>query len=303
MGVSTRHILLGFAAAAALSGAAFAGGGGHKSPEPKHKGGCCHAPKHHTVTVPGVHTPSPHVVVHAPKTKIHTGGAAFGGVTILNTGVAVSGQSSVIVGGGGGYFGSPAPVAGSVVSNLTVDGGDYEMKTVTEHVPEHISECIDQVRHVEMLRPVQALCIDDKGTPHPASRVSAEDQVASDFSGELFRCMAGTSMQVTLGSYESGHADFSAAETFSCAKGEALVHTPGGQISCARQAPERNCNERSLLRRHGPGVKLVNMSRAETYCEPTTRTVMKTVTREVKVETPSTGGRLMLDGGVGQGVY
>ena len=148
-----------------------------------------------------------------------------------------------------------------------------------------------------IVRPVQAVCVDDRGVPHPASQVDSSDRVPDGYQGELFRCMAGTSMQVTLGSVENGSASFAHGETFACQKGEALVHHRDGRLTCAPQTPERSCNERSLLRRHGAGIKLIQSRVEARTCIPRTRTVTKTVEREA-------GGQAMVfDGGVGQGVY
>ncbi|WP_204282233.1 hypothetical protein, partial [Serratia marcescens] len=36
-------------------------------------------------------------------------------------------------------------------------------------------------------------------------------------------------------------------------------------VSCRPQLPARDCNERSLLRRFGAGVKILNMLTTETY--------------------------------------
>lgn len=41
-------------------------------------------------------------------------------------------------------------------------------------------------------------------------------------SGEIYRCVAGTHMQVTMGEMVNGAASFGTGETFSCGKGEAL---------------------------------------------------------------------------------
>ena len=72
-------------------------------------------------------------------------------------------------------------------------------------------------------------------------------------------------------------------------------------MQCRTQTPERNCNERSLLRKYGPGVKLVKVSTKKTICEPATRQTMTKVVKEVKVARPIASGNLVLDGGVGQG--
>ena len=106
---------------------------------------------------------------------------------------------------------------------------------------------------------------------------------------------------VTLGEMIDGNANFDTGETFSCAKGEALYHSRGGVLQCRLQVAERNCNERSLLRKFGPGVKLVNMPVKKTICEPAKRETITKVVKEVKVPRPVVAGDLVLDGGVGQG--
>lgn len=72
-------------------------------------------------------------------------------------------------------------------------------------------------------------------------------------------------------------------------------------VQCRTQSPERNCNERSLLRKYGPGVKLVEVTTKKTICEPATRQTMAKVVMEVKVAKPVAPGDLVLDRGVGQG--
>ena len=152
-------------------------------------------------------------------------------------------------------------------------------------------------------RPVQAVCIDDSNMPHPASRVDGETAVDGSYDGEIYRCVAGAHMQVTVGAMTDGAADFSQGEGFSCAKGEALWHAPGGALSCRVQAPQRNCNERSLLRKFGPGVKLVTVATPTQTCEPATRTRKEMVTKEVKVRRALPLSNIQLDGGVGGGVW
>ena len=80
-------------------------------------------------------------------------------------------------------------------------------------------------------------------------------------------------------------------------------HQRGGDLTCAPQSPARSCNERSLLRRHGPGVKLVETRTKIKKCIPRTRTVMTTVERQVERTRETISQPLVLDGGVGQGVY
>ena len=207
----------------------------------------------------------------------------------LGIGGLILGTLYVLISGGGGYY-APQGVGATAIATLNVDGGE-EIITETEEY------CEDQIAIKTVMRPVQAVCIDDKGVPHPASQVDASDRVPAGYKGELFRCMAGTSMQVTLGSVQNGKATFANGETFACRKGEALVHHANGQLTCAPQSPQRSCNERSLLRRHGAGIKLVQSKLSTKTCIPRTREVTRTVQGE------GSSQPMIFDGGVGQGVY
>ena len=320
MNVSWRYMLaagaMASAAAAALSSAqgqvvatpSFQIGGTNSGASGNSSGccaGCCNAPNQHIVRTPGVAVPAPNVFQAG-------GSAALGSNTLIIDGArrdvtsslgysgGYGGQTIILGGGGGGYL--TEPLAPSVLNNLDVTGGEgLVTRTITENVPVTEDICIDPPELAGGLRPVQAICLDDKGAPHPASQVFDDRIVDADYSGEVYRCMAGTSMQVTLGALDGDVERFDGGQIISCAKGEALVHSSGGKLSCAPQAPRRNCNERSLLRRYGPGVKLVSGGPAA--CIPSQRTVMKSVTREVQVKAPSEAGSLILDGGVGQFSY
>jgi hypothetical protein len=142
---------------------------------------------------------------------------------------------------------------------------------------------------------IRAFCIDDRNVPHPASQVRPDRDVHGDYEGELYRCLAGTWLQITWAEY-SGDVNFGHGETMDCRKGEALWHGRGGAIECKPQRAERECNERSLLRRYGAGVKIVTWVREETYTEY----------REEVVEQAGyavQGATMMLDGGVGGRVF
>lgn len=259
---------------------------------------CCAAPKNLIVNVPGVSVAAPSVSVGASAAAVAVAGAS---ATTMASGISIAGAGggAVIYGGGGGYF-APTITPPSSITGLNVDGG-YETRTVEEDVSTLEDYCIDKVKEELSRRPVQALCIDDKNTPHPASRLDDEAEVDGKFSGEIYRCMSGTHMQVTMGRMDAGKASFEQGDTFSCKKGEALWHVPGGKLECRPQKPERNCNERSLLRRFGPGVKLVEVSTQKSYCEPAQRTKTTKVAKEVKAPRTLPAGNLVLDGGVGNG--
>ncbi|MNJ64875.1 hypothetical protein D3C77_608590 [compost metagenome] len=64
-------------------------------------------------------------------------------------------------------------------------------------------------------------------------------------------------------------------------------------LECRPEKQERDCNERSLLRRYGAGVKVLTLIREETYTEY----------REEMVEAEAVTGMMMLDGGVGGRVF
>jgi hypothetical protein len=132
--------------------------------------------------------------------------------------------------------------------------------------------------------------------PHPASQVTPDRQLADSYAGEVYRCIAGTRMQWTMADY-LGKVDFSQGQTTTCNKNEALVmnRVPGqslGVLQCMTQKPARDCNERSLLRRFGAGVKIIKIITTETYTayrEEQTRTASSSATFE----------SMMIDGGVG----
>jgi len=109
---------------------------------------------------------------------------------------------------------------------------------------------------------VQASCLDDKAVPHPASQLSPDRAVAPGYEGEVFRCIAGARMQYTVAEF-SGQVDFNHGQTIVCQKGEALYHSATGALQCRPQAPARDCNERSLLRRFGAGIKLLTQPGAQ----------------------------------------
>jgi hypothetical protein len=268
-------------------------------PPPPPPGACCQAPRNLTVNVPGVNVATANIRVGATSLAVASANASSMATAGVYGQTSASGGAGVFFGGGGGYYSNPG-VAASTISNLTVNGG-YETKLVEEELRGMEEICVDRIVEQMHTRPVQAVCIDDRNTPHPASRVDGEMSVDARQSGEIYRCMAGTHMQVTMGEMVEGKASFDKADTFSCAKGEALWHGAGGVIQCRRQTPERDCNERSLLRKYGPGVKLVQVATKKTICEPTTRQTITRVVKEVKVARPVAAGSLVLDGGVGQG--
>ncbi|MFZ4165926.1 hypothetical protein [Brevundimonas sp. NPDC058933] len=193
---------------------------------------------------------------------------------------ARSGATVIVGGGGGAYFNVDQPYP-TTIQGLSVEGKTMEMI----RVPYTAS------RRMEKRVVIQASCIDDRAVPHPASQVRPGKDVGMDYEGELYRCIAGTKLQWTIGDEMGGP-----GETINCNKREALWYGRGGMLECRPEKQERDCNERSLLRRYGAGVKVLTMIREETYTEY----------REEMVEAVgavASGAVIMLDGGVGGRVF
>lgn len=342
MGVSSRHTFLaGLTAASmlALAGAAYAGGGmgggtgggspcatsgcggsgggaglpGHgigSGPGPVLPGvsgggssGCCGLQTGTHVPLPGVKVAGPNISVTAPNVSVSHGNIVYGHKSVIRGGKAAAGGETTFLSGGGAYF-APQGIAPSALSKLNVTGGEERYtETVTEQVPVTEEICVDEIREQIAVLPVRAVCLDDSGTPHPASQVTGAREIGASYTGEVYRCMAGTAMQVTIGRLDGNQADFSQAESFACRKGEALVRRATGELTCATQTPQRDCNERSLLRQYGPGIKLIQTRSQVKACVPETRTRMQTVKRQVERVRAHEGGPIVLDGGVGQGVF
>lgn len=210
---------------------------------------CCAPP---TVVVPPPHVPPPNIVVVNSGARAQAQASAVAiAVANVRTGDTIIRQNWVSEGG----------AAASVTSSAFA---------VTEGAV--ATETVARVR--DLL--IEAICMDASGNPHPASQTFGGRDVAETYRGEIYRCMAGTRMRYTV----DGRAD-------DCAQGEALWYE-NGQVSCRPQIARRPCNERSLLRRYGPGEKLVRIRDAET--------------RQVRSET-TFNGAMTMDGGVGAGVW
>ena len=195
----------------------------------------------------------------------------------VNAFVATQTQAQV-VGGGSGAASFISP--GSVTAvNLGVGS---EEKEAFESERTKIEKVV-----------IEAFCFDDREVPHPASQVFPTREVEERYAGEVYRCIAGTHMQVTIAQFRE-KISFEGGQTLACQKGEALYHIPGkdaGRLECRPQKAARDCNERSLLRRFGAGIKILTMTLVETY----------TAYREESES--STVSSMSLDGGVGGIVY
>lgn len=243
-------------------------------PPPPPKPPCCAPPGH------GVKVPSVNVVV-APTVVVNASASATVNAS-ARASAGAGGGSAVYYGGGGGGGGYSPPMATGVIQGLNVEGARRMKRTAYQATRSATRRVV-----------IQAVCIDDRQTPHPAAQLFPERDVRDIYDGELYRCVAGARLQVTIAEF-SGQVDFSGGQTLVCAKGEALYHAPGGQVTCRPQKAARDCNERSLLRRFGAGVKILTMVSTETY----------TAYREEEEYSESSSSMaLSLDGGVGGTVY
>jgi hypothetical protein len=170
---------------------------------------------------------------------------------VMSSFIATQTQAQ-IVGGGGGSASFISP--GSVTAvNLGVGGEEREAYEAERTKIEKVV--------------IQAFCFDDKEVPHPASQVFPTREVEEGYEGEIYRCIAGAHMQVTIAPWRE-MISFEGGKTLACAKGEALWHSAGqggGHLVCRPQIPARDCNERSLLRRFGAGVKVLTIVTTEKY--------------------------------------
>jgi len=240
----------------------------------------------HQVKVPGVNVVvGSSVVVNASA--------------VANINAGASGRGNVVVyGGGGGSSFSMGGGSVSVIQGLNVEGGARTQRTAYNATRTKIKTVV-----------IQAFCLDDRQAPHPAAQVGPNREVDESYDGELYRCLAGTRMQVTFADYEGRVAFDKGGQTLMCAKGEALYYSrsdtpPGGpddvrgdragRMECRPQKHARDCNERSLLRRFGSGVKILRIVTTETY----------TAFREETVQSSQMSNFSMsVDGGVGGVAY
>ena len=237
---------------------------------------CCTPPPPPPPSSPPCCTPGHNVNV--PSVNVFVAGAVtVNAQASARASAGATTSSTVFFGGGGGGGGFAGPGASGLIQGLNVGGG--------------VKRTAYQATRSKTTRVViQAVCIDDRYVAHPASQVRPDREIDASYDGELYRCLAGTRMQYTWSEYV-GKVDFSQGQTTACKKGDALYHTPGGKLECRSQKPARDCNERSLLRRFGAGIKILTMTVVETY----------TAYRE-EAES-SVASSMSIDGGVGGVMY
>jgi len=243
----------------------------------------------HNINVPGVKVyVGGSVIVNANASATATSNASAG----AGSGAGASAGSTVYYGGGthGGYY--SGPMSTGYIQGLNVEMGEACCRTA------RTSYEATRTKFTRVV--IRAVCLDDRDVPHPASQVTPDRDIDNGYDGELYRCIAGARLQYMVGEYDAS-IDIShggrGGQSYICAKNDALYFAPGAQggaVSCRPQRPARDCNERSLLRRYGAGIKVLTMMATERY----------TAYREEKVrESSSSTLSLSLDGGVGGVVY
>lgn len=250
--------------------------------------GCCGGG--HNVNIPGVNVNiGSTVIVNATTNASAVANAGATSGSSSGAGSTAGGVVNYYGGGGhGGYY--SGPMTTGYIQGLNVEGGEVRRRQAYEATRTRTRRVI-----------VRAVCLDDRDVPHPASQVTPDRDIDDAYDGELYRCIAGARLQYVIAEY-AGQIDISTGapgQTFICRKNEALYYARGaaaGQatVSCRPQLPARDCNERSLLRRFGAGVKILSMLTTETYTAYREETVQ---------ERQSLSTSFSLDGGVGGVVY
>ena len=239
-------------------------------PPPPPQPPCC-VPGHNE-NIPGVNLfVAPQVIVNA---------SASGQAVAAAGARAGAGAESVVFvggGGGGGFYSPPVPTG---VLQLNVDGGKRMKRVAYEASREVFKKVV-----------IRAVCIDDRQVPHPASQIGPDRDIGEAYDGEIYRCLAGSFLQVTWAEWLD-KADFEGGKTIVCKKGEALWYG-AGEMKCRPASRQRDCFERSLLRRFGAGIKVLTWRYTETY----------TAYREEEETVTSTATSFSMDGGVGGTVY
>ncbi|MGQ0740942.1 MAG: hypothetical protein ACT4OG_01415 [Alphaproteobacteria bacterium] len=149
-----------------------------------------------------------------------------------------SSRSNAIV-YGGGYVDQAVSYGG---------GGDIGALAVEE-------PCIEQ--WATLVRAVHAVCVDVRGRSHPAARMRPETWIDASYSGEVYRCLEGSSLRVRIGhvveSEKGMAAVYEGADELACRPGEALRHYADGLVKCATAERVPECAERRNLRAWGAG--------------------------------------------------
>ena len=238
------------AAVLAFAEPALAGGCGCTPPP------CCTPPTPPTVVnFPCCQPPS--INVNIPGVNVNVGASVIVNANVQAQANVLAGAGGGAVvfsgGGGGGYL---MPGSPGLIQGLNVDGG-----------PRRASYEATRTKIKKVV--IEAVCLDDKAVPHPASQVTPDRDIEDGYDGELYRCIAGTRMQYTYAEF-NGQVAFDHGTTVTCGKGEALYHSPlapgaggangaGGRLDVGMPAAKAGPRlQRTLaaapLRRRGEGA-------------------------------------------------
>ena len=299
---------LGAAMLSAIAGTALAQsplagygcGSGCQPPPPPPQPGCCqppppptyppHYPPTYPPTNPGGGDINVNVNVRTRVDANANANASANARSSLNA-RSVSSADGRSYGNIGGGAGGSAFVSVEQPYPTAISGLNVESAAVAQVIRVPYTE----TRRFEKRIVIQAVCIDDRNIPHPASQVRPDREVNRDFEGELYRCIVGSRLQVTMAEYFD-NISFDGGEIIACEKGQALWHGRGGMIECRTQKRERDCNERSLLRRYGAGIKILTIFKEETFTEYREEIVQAAGVSVIN-------SSIVLDGGVGGRVF
>jgi hypothetical protein len=231
----------------------------------------CHRPPPPPACHSGCNQPPPPVCCERPPVAVPPPNVPPPNIVIVNAGARAAASASATA-----IAIANVRTGDTIIrSNTIVEAGSSAAATSAAFAVTEGAVEMQSVTRERDLR-LQAICIDASTNPHPASQTFGGQTVARNYRGEIYRCMAGTRMRYTMD-----------GRSYDCEQGQALWYE-NGRVECRQQIARRNCNERSLLRRFGAGDKLIH--------------IRDTETRETLRET-TFNGTMVMDGGVGQGVY
>jgi hypothetical protein len=155
-------------------------------------------------------------------------------------------------------FASANAAAATFVSggntHITVINQGGELGQIAVAVPG--APCIEQ--YATVVKSIHAVCIDSYGKEHPAVRMHKETWINSPINKELYRCLAGSYLKVTVGQVlqsDKGLAGlFENGKQIVCRNGEALRHYKDGVLKCDVAEQVADCVERENMRKHGIGT-------------------------------------------------
>ena len=118
-----------------------------------------------------------------------------------------------------------------------------------------------EVAEPEAPKPVKAHCIDSKGHLSSAWRVSPAE-IDAAYEGEVFRCLPGSALGVTVGTWADGRADYEGGFVIECLDGEALRFGQGGRLACTPQVARSDAPAQLRVARGDAAEVVIRRGRA-----------------------------------------